>query len=96
MKKFLFSFLMLIAAVSLWAYDFKVDGIYYNIIDEGNWYVEVQGWDYHYSNSSLGIVEEHCTTVYKVQEAFSSLNLPDGNVYKEAISRTLYPERYSE
>ncbi len=24
----------------------------------------------------LGIVEEHCTTVYKVQEAFSSLNLP--------------------
>lgn len=44
----------------------------------------------------LGIVEEHCTTVYKVQEAFSSLNLPEGNVYKEAISRTLYPERYSE
>ncbi|MDE6228993.1 MAG: hypothetical protein K2M40_04305, partial [Muribaculaceae bacterium] len=44
----------------------------------------------------LGIVEEHCTTVYKVQEAFSSLNLPEGNVYKDAISRTLYPERYSD
>lgn len=44
----------------------------------------------------LGIVEEHCTTVYKVQEAFSSLNLPEGNVYKEAISRTLYPERYND
>lgn len=44
----------------------------------------------------LGIVEEHCTTVYKVQEAFSSLNLPEGNVYKKAISRTLYPERYQE
>ncbi len=42
----------------------------------------------------LGIVEEHCTTVYKVQEAFSSLNLPEGNVYKEALSRSLYPERY--
>lgn len=42
----------------------------------------------------LGLVDEHCTTVYKVQEAFSSLNLPEGNVYKEAISRTLYPERY--
>lgn len=42
----------------------------------------------------LGIVEEHCTTVYKVQEAFSSLNLPDGNVYRDAISRSLYPERY--
>ena len=44
----------------------------------------------------LGIVEEHCTTVYKVQEAFSSLNLPDGNVFREAISRSLYPERYGE
>lgn len=44
----------------------------------------------------LGIVEEHCTTVYKVQEAFSWLNLPEGNVYKEAISRTLYPERYQD
>ena len=42
----------------------------------------------------LGIVDEHCTTVYKVQEAFSSLSLPEGNVYKDAISRTLYPERY--
>lgn len=42
----------------------------------------------------LGIVEEHCTTVYKVQEAFSSLNLPDGNVYRDAISRSLYPDKY--
>lgn len=46
--------------------------------------------------TSLGIVEEHCTTVYKVQEAFSSLNLPEGNVYKEAISRNLYPERFQD
>lgn len=46
--------------------------------------------------TSLGIVDEHCTTVYKVQEAFSSLNLPEGNVYKNAISRTLYPERYKD
>lgn len=44
----------------------------------------------------LGIVDEHCTTVYKVQEAFSSLNLPEGNVYREAISRSLYPERYKD
>lgn len=42
----------------------------------------------------LGIIEEHCTTVYKVQEAFSSLNLPEGNVYQEAICKSLYPERY--
>ncbi len=43
----------------------------------------------------LGIVDEHSTTVYKVQEAFSSLTLPEGNVYKEAVSRSLYPERYN-
>lgn len=38
----------------------------------------------------LGVIEEHCTTVYKVQEAFSSMNLPDGNVYRDAIRRSLY------
>lgn len=43
----------------------------------------------------ISIVEEHCTTVYKVQEAFSSLTLPEGNVYQNAISRSLYPERYN-
>lgn len=44
----------------------------------------------------LGIVEEHSTTVYKVQEAFSSLTLPEGNVYQNAIARSLYPERYKD
>lgn len=38
----------------------------------------------------LGIKEEHCTTVYKVQEAFSALDLPEGNVYRDAILRSLY------
>lgn len=38
----------------------------------------------------LDILEEHCTTVYKVQEAFSSMNLPEGNVYRDAIRRSLY------
>ena len=38
----------------------------------------------------LSILEEHCTTVYKVQEAFSSMNLPEGNVYRDAIRRSLY------
>lgn len=38
----------------------------------------------------LGIIEEHCTTVYKVQEAFSSMNLPEGNVYRDAIRKSLY------
>jgi len=38
----------------------------------------------------LGAIEEHCTTVYKVQEAFSSMNLPEGNVYRDAIRKSLY------
>lgn len=40
----------------------------------------------------LGIIEEHCTTVYKVQEAFSALDLPEGNVYRDAIRRSLCGE----
>lgn len=31
-----------------------------------------------------------CTTVYKVQEAFSSMTLPEGNVYQRAIEKSLY------
>ena len=38
----------------------------------------------------LGIVEEHCTTVYKVQEAFSAVDLPVQNIYRDAIINTLY------
>lgn len=38
----------------------------------------------------LGVIEEHCTTVYKVQEAFSAVNLPEGNVYRDAIMHSLY------
>ena len=41
MKKNLLTFLMLIASVPLWAEDFSVKGIYYNIIDETNKTVEV-------------------------------------------------------
>jgi hypothetical protein len=38
----------------------------------------------------LGIIEDHCTTVYKIQEAFSAFSLPEGNVYRDAIIRSLY------
>ena len=38
----------------------------------------------------IDVIEEHCTTVYKIQEAFSAMNLPDGNVYRDAIIRSLY------
>lgn len=41
----------------------------------------------------LGFLEEHCTTVYKVQEAFSAFTLPEGNVYRDAILRSLYPNK---
>lgn len=41
----------------------------------------------------LGITEEHCTTVYKVQEAFSAMDLPEGNVYRDAIKRSLYDDK---
>ena len=40
----------------------------------------------------LKVVEEHCTTVYKIQEAFSAVDLPDGNVYRDAIRRSLLNE----
>ena len=38
----------------------------------------------------LGVIEEYCTTVYKVQEAFSAVDLPEQNVYRDAIRRSLY------
>ena len=38
----------------------------------------------------LDIIEEYCTTVYKVQEAFSAVDLPEQNVYRDAIRRFLY------
>ena len=39
---------------------------------------------------ALGVIEEFCTTVYKVQEAFSAVDLPEANVYQKAIERSLY------
>ena len=38
----------------------------------------------------LDVLEEHCTTVYKIQEAFSAISLPEGNVYGNAIRKCLY------
>ena len=40
----------------------------------------------------LGIIEEHCTSVYKVLEAFSAVTLPEGNVYRDAIMHSLYSD----
>ena len=74
MKKFLLSFLMLIAVVPLWAHDFEVDGIYYNIIDESYKTVEVtyKGSKYtEYSNEYTGVLTipssvEYNSTTYSV------------------------------
>lgn len=41
----------------------------------------------------LDVVEEHRTTVYKIQEAFSSLDLPEADVYLRAIEKSLYSEK---
>lgn len=38
----------------------------------------------------LTVLETHSTTVYKIQEAFFSLDLPTGNVYRDAIIKSLY------
>lgn len=38
----------------------------------------------------LGIIKHRSTTVYKVQEAFSSVSLPDEDVIKQAIQKSLY------
>ncbi len=38
----------------------------------------------------IGMVDQHNTTVYKIQEAFSSVSLPEGNIYRDAIIRSLY------
>ncbi|MBP5447960.1 MAG: hypothetical protein J6X95_07735 [Treponema sp.] len=52
-------------------------------------------YDYYSEKSKKGQItplkeiEEYCTAVYKVQEAFSSVSLPDGNVYKSAILKSL-------
>ena len=67
MKKFLLTFLMLIASVPLWAEDFFVNGIYYNIIDETNKTVEVTYiGDYYnsYTNEYTGAVAIPSSVTY--------------------------------
>lgn len=38
----------------------------------------------------LDVIEEYITTIYKVQEAFSAVDLPEQNVYRDAIIKALY------
>lgn len=53
---------------------------------------------YNYTNTEanegdilpIGICDAYHTTVYKVQEAFSAMSLPNANVYRDAIEKALY------
>jgi hypothetical protein len=38
----------------------------------------------------LTIIDEHNTTIYKIQEAFFSLTLPKGNIFRDTINNALY------
>jgi hypothetical protein len=69
-------FTLLVAALCTmitWAYDFEVDGIYYNILDENNVEVTFQGENFFRSEKytdSLKIPESvtHDTTIYRVSQ----------------------------
>ena len=67
MKQFFSLFLALFVAGSVWAYDFEVDGVYYNVIDGG---VEVtyQTTDYNSYSGSVTIPESvtNAGTTYSV------------------------------
>ncbi|WP_101506748.1 NotI family restriction endonuclease [Erwinia sp. B116] len=43
----------------------------------------------HGKTNKLMIDTEHTTTVYKVQEAFNNVTLPDANVFQDAILRAI-------
>lgn len=59
--------LLLLCSIAVEAYDFEVDGIYYNITDEQNLTVEVtySGSSPYYSNSYKGKLVIPCTTTYE-------------------------------
>ncbi len=62
-KLFLTLFALMMATASLWAQDFEIDGIYYNITDETNKTVEVIWYNY-YSNEYLGSVSIPSNVTY--------------------------------
>lgn len=93
MKKFLLSLFLLLTAVVSRAYDFKVDGIYYQIMfsEEQSVAVTYKGYDYKEKYSDSVIIPESVTygdVTYKVIEigvnAFyncymlTSVSIPDG------------------
>ena len=61
MKKFLLTFLMLIVAVPLWAYDFEVDGVYYDIQGDSN-----RVWVTHDGSRNGGCYSGSVTIPYSV------------------------------
>ena len=63
MRKLFLLFWALLATTCLWAHDFKVDGIYYNYLDDNNVAVTYKGSDY-YSNKYSGEVTIPETVTY--------------------------------
>lgn len=61
MKKILLTFLMLIAAVPLWAYDFEVDGVYYDIQGDS-----IHVWVTHDGSRNGGCYSGSVTIPYSV------------------------------
>lgn len=45
--------------------------------------------DIRFAKDDVHPLPPHSTTVYKVQEAFNNVTLPDENVYKTAIEAVL-------
>ncbi|MBR6640266.1 MAG: leucine-rich repeat protein, partial [Muribaculaceae bacterium] len=61
MRKILLTFLMFIAAVPLWAYDFEVDGVYYDIQGDSN-----RVWVTHDGSRNGGCYSGSVTIPYSV------------------------------
>ena len=81
MKKILLTCLMLIASVPLWAHDFKVDGIYYNITSETTVGVTYRGYyDQEYSNEYTGSVTIPSSVIYN-GNTYSVTSIGNGAFY---------------
>ena len=85
MKKLLVSLLMLVMAVPLWAYDFEVDGIYYNITSSSDSTVSVTYKDGNF-NSYAGDVVIPDTIVYE-EIAYNVISIGN-SAFKNSTSLT--------
>ena len=94
MKKFLFLFYVLFAAVSGWAHDFEVNGIYYRITSSRDWTVAVtyKGSSWNYTNydypTNLTIPE----TVTYDRNTWRVTSIDSRACYSTSVSSITIPE----